>query len=363
MRVPWRPLALAVALNVTVVVGVAKAQTVIVTNAPPGSTVELALNADTLGSATADPHGAATLAVNLSAHGGKTQTDVRIYVDVCSNLRRVLLVEQSMPPPPLKDGCVRKEIPRLFLLSGVTTLVVDVSQPAPAVWLRQGPVPAEWLSQEPQVLRAARARENSPTGLVLFGGGDLAKFRDAVKLGCGDVGGCAGTNFRVAYSAGAAYWFTRFLAAEASYVKPSNATFNGSGDNFRFNGYLDARVVTVTGKVGVPIGRVRLYGQAGVNYHQETSSTTQTIDDSVVTVDSVTTTIKGGTQTFTLKTAGWGWLFGGGVEIWAVPKFAVYAEGGRARLNGADLNGGEARIDDRVTFILVGARVRIGGPR
>jgi hypothetical protein len=62
MMAPWRPLVLTAALNITVV-GVAAAQTVIVTNAPPGSPVELTLNAATVGSGTADPKGVATLTV------------------------------------------------------------------------------------------------------------------------------------------------------------------------------------------------------------------------------------------------------------------------------------------------------------
>jgi len=45
MRGLWRPLLLAAAFTVTVAVGAATAQTVIVTKAPPGAAVELGLNA------------------------------------------------------------------------------------------------------------------------------------------------------------------------------------------------------------------------------------------------------------------------------------------------------------------------------
>lgn len=359
MMASWRPLALAAALNVIVVVGVATAQTVIVTKAPPGATIELALNAATIGSAAADPGGRATFAVNLSAHGVETETAVRISVDVCNNLRRVLLVEPGSQPP-LGEGCVRREIVGLYALRRVTTLVVEVAESGPAVWLRQGPVPTEWLAQEPESLGSARTRRSAPTGLVLFGGGSLAQFRDAVDVACGNVSECSGDGFRRAYTAGVAYWFTRFLAAEASYAKPAKVTANGSGDTYGFNSFLDARILTVAGKAGVPIGPVRFFGQAGANYHQATSSTTETIDDVTVTIDDVTQTIAGGTQIFEMKTAGWGWLFGGGVEVWVSRSLAVYAEGRYARVKGLVVGGGEGGIDDRATLVLLGVRVHIG---
>jgi len=360
MMEPWRPLALLAAFTVAVSVGVGTAQTVIVKNAPPGSPIELVLNAATIGSAVAAPAGEATLAVDLSKHVGRSETDANVYVDVCGNLRRVLLVERGLQPPPQGENCSRREIPGLFLVRGVTTMVVDVAGAIPMMWLRQGPVPPEWLVQGQDRPSEAKPWGPLPAGLVLFGGGGFAKFSDAVALACGTVSPCTGNDSRVTYAVGAAYWFTRFLAAEATYVKPANVTANGSGDTFRFDSSLDARVLTVTGMVGVPLGPVRLYGQAGANYHRATSSTTETIDDVTVTLDDVTETIPGGTQTFEMKTAGWGWLFGGGLEAWVVPSLAIYAEAGRAALKGAARDGGEGAIDDRVTFMLIGARVHIG---
>ncbi len=354
----WRPLALAAALHVVAGVGVAAAQTVIATNAPPGSTVELVLNATTIGSATADRLGKATLAVNL----GKAETDVHISVDVCKDLWRVLLVEQGQQPPLAGGGCDRKEIAGLFLVRRVTTLVVSLAGPSPALWLRQGPAPAEWLMQ-PEVserVRPARTWRPSPTGLVLSGGGGLAKIGQAVAVACGSVQPCAGGDLKSAYAAGAAYWITRYIAAEAGYVKPATINVNGSGDTFRFNSAFEAHVFTVAGKAGVPIGPVRVYGQVGMNYHRALFTTTQTNDDVTVTIDDVEQTIKGGTQTFELRTGGWNWVFGGGAEAWVTRRLAIYAEAGRARLKGSTLDTGEGGIDDRATFVLVGARVHIG---
>lgn len=351
MMKPWRPLVLAAALEVTIGVGRATAQTVIVRGAPPGSAVELVLNSSAVGSATADSAGDATLVVNQPTTAGKTEMDAYVYVDACDNMRRVLLVERGLQPPPQGAGCERRQIVGLFLVRRISTLVVNVTGPNPTVILRQGRF-------NPR--QSSGRIWTSPTGLVLFGGGGLAKFRDAAALACGDVTACAGGDFSGAYTVGAAYWFTRFLGAEASYLKPAEVNVDGSGTNFRFNSFLDAHVVTAAGIVGVPIGPVRLYGQAGANYHRATSGTTQTIEDVTVTIEGVTQTIKGGTQTYGLRTAGWGWLFGGGLEAWLTSYIAIYGEGWRAAIKGTALDDAEGSVDDGLTSIVIGARVRIG---
>ena len=51
----WRPLGLAAVVSLTIGAGVAAAQTVIVTNAAPGSNVDVVLNTAVAGSAAADP--------------------------------------------------------------------------------------------------------------------------------------------------------------------------------------------------------------------------------------------------------------------------------------------------------------------
>ncbi len=359
MMGPWRPLALAAAFTVTVGIGTATAQTVFVRHAPPGSTIELVLNAATVASATADARGDAMLALKTPATEGKGETSARVYVDVCDKLRRVLFVEPGTEVPPPGGACDRKEIAGLFAVRRVTTFVLDLAGPIPMLWLRQGPVPVEWLVAEPGASPVG-PRRRSPTGLVLFGGGSFAEFRDAVGMACGTVEECSGDAFKHTYNAGVAYWFTRFLAAEASYMKPAKVTANGSEYGYRFNSFLDTRLLTVAGKGGVPIGPVRFFGLAGANYHQATSSTTETIDDVTVIVDDVTQTFLGGTQTFEMKTAGWSWMFGGGIEIWATSSLGIYAEGRYAKVKGVPVGGGEGGLDDRATFILFGARIHIG---
>ena len=68
-----------------------------------------------------------------------------------------------------------------------------------------------------------------------------------------------------------------------------------------------------------------------------------------------------GTAASAMKTEGWGWLFGGGLEAWVKPSFALYAEAGQARLKGTERNSGPGTMDDRTNFVLAGIRIHIGG--
>lgn len=304
MHMSWRLLMLAAVLNVCLGAGVAAGQTVIVRKAPPGERVELVLNDATVASATADPAGDATLALNLTANGGKPEIDAHVFVDVCDQLRRVIVVERTRQPLPPAAGCERRTITGLFWVRRVNTIVVDVGGPNPTLLLIRG----SYSLNAP----AARLWSPSLTGLQLFGGGGYSTVRDAQLIACGDVTPCGGHDSGLGYTAGATYWISRFIGAEASYVKPPKVTAQGSRDTFSFNSSLDADVVTIAGKVGVPIGLVRLYGQVGTNYHWATSFTTETINSA--------------TQTFELKTQGWGWLFGGGGEVWIAHSVGLYGE-------------------------------------
>jgi hypothetical protein len=134
----------------------------------------------------------------------------------------------------------------------------------------------------------------------------------------------------------------------------------GSGSGFRFTSELDVHVVNLVGKVGVPAGRFRIYGQGGATYHRGASRTDQTNDPTTVTIGGVETTIPGGTQTYELQTDGWAWTFGGGLELWLRPSFALYGEFGRAVIKGDALENADGSIDDNLTTFLVGARIRIG---
>ena len=351
-----RALALATACYVILVAGVATAQTVIVTGAPPQSTVELALNATIIRTATADDTGTATLAVDLTETRGKAETDARIVVDTCGDLQRVALVELVMQPPPPRDGCVRREMVGLFVVRQVTTFVVEIGESAPTVRVRQGRPPPAWLRPGAGPLPSTR---EATIGLVLAGGGGLGMFSDPYAATCGSLTNCSGASSTLAHTVGADYWVGRFLAAEASYVKPADLLAQGGGEGFRFDTRLETRVVTLAGKVGAPVRSARIYGLAGATYHVGTSTTTQTLADQAVTVDGVIEILPGGTQVFVVNTRGWGWLWGGGVEFWATPRFALYADVTRATLKGGDADGGEGDLNQPVTLILGGARFRV----
>lgn len=359
MMARWRPLVLAAAFHLTAAAAVATAQTVIVTKAPPGSTVELALNAAIIGSATADARGVATLPVDLAAHGSKPDSQAYVFVEVCDKVRRVLLVEPGMQAPAAGE-CTRKEVPGVYVVRKVTTLVVDVSDSGPSVLLRQGSAPPEWLSASEADSRKANAPAYRPgKGLEMFGGGGMAHFGNVKTVECADAPTCNVGLYRSAYSAGATIWLTPFLAAEGAYLKPNDINLNGGGKGYRFNGTRQTSIVTMVGKLGLPGARARAYVMGGATYHRATSTTSETIDERTVTGDGVDTVIPAGTQTFSLRTQGWGWIAGGGIEVPTSPLLSFYSEWALAAVQGADRDGGEGKIDERIYYVLAGLRFRI----
>ncbi len=354
----WRPVALATAFCLVVGAGAAMAQTVIVLHAPPRSPIEVFLNDKSLGSAAADASGMARVSVKAVT----SETSAHVYVDLCGDRRRVLLVEPGLQPPAPEPGCNRRDIAGLFVVRPVTTFVVDVGGPSPQVWLSQGPAPSSWLREpsggEPG--RPSGPERLAPRGLVLSAGGAFVNFGNMVSNACGTAAQCGGHDYRAGFSAGIAYWLNRYIAAEATFAKPAIATANGSDTTYNFDTSLDARMVTLVGKVGAPIGPMRLYGEAGFDYHRATSSTTETINDLTLIVNDVAQTIPGGTQSWSLTTQGWGWMFGGGFEGWVTPYFAIYAEATYAKLKGGDVHGSEGTIDEGLTSIMAGVRFHVG---
>jgi hypothetical protein len=354
---PGRLLVCAFALNLVAGVGAALAQTVIVRKAPPASTIELVLNGATVVSASADRTGEARLAVDLVKNTGKSQTDASVFIDVCDDVRKVVIVERGATPPP-SGGCERRSVATLFLLRGITTIVLDLSGPGPTMRLRQGNPPDEWL-RDP-VGGQPRQPRYAPTGLILSAGGGLGSLRDAVTVSCGNVTPCTGDGSGFAYHLAAAVWIGSYVGVEATYVKPADATTSGSGASFRFDSNLDNRIGTLVAKVGAPIGSTRLYGQIGPTFHRATLRTSETFDATTVTINGVPTTIPGGTQTFELKTQGWTWTVGGGLEVWATRSFALFGEFATVGVKGKARGGGEGELDDRLTSVVFGVRVHIG---
>lgn len=351
MRECGRPLALAALLQIGLGALPAAAQTIVVRGAPAGSAVEVSLNAKTVGSTTADERGDAVVPASLTEHVGEPEAGLSVFVDVCEKLHRVVLVERGVPPPAQAAGCERRDVIGLFLVRQASNVVVHVDRPVPRVLLIQGRYNLDDPGTSPLWPPA-------PTGLAPFVGGGFRLFRDARLTACGNVSDCQGGEAGGTYAAGVTYWLSRYLGAEGAFVKPAEAAVEGTGDAFRFNSALDARLVTVAGLVGVPINAVRIYGKVGANHHWATFTTTQTTEDRPITVDGVPATMPGGTQTFELETTGWGWMFGAGLEVWVSRRVNIYAEFGRHWVKGsaADADG---TMDEALTSIMAGLKVRL----
>jgi hypothetical protein len=336
-----RLLALAAALNLTVCAGAATAQTVIVRNAPPDSPVEVVLNDTPVGTAKTNDKGDALVPVGISERLMKTETDAQVFVDVCPTVRRVLIVERAVQVPPQDSGCTRRDMGGIFVVRQISSLVVDVGGASPTLLLRQGKVSLD----PPRVWKPA------PTGLVLFGGGAYTSLGDVTATACGTTSGCSGDQSGLGYSFGAAYWITPFIAGEATYIKPADAVATGNADTYQFTSTFNTQVLTVLGKVGIPLGPARPYGQIGASYHQAKFTTNQTMLGAA----------EPNTLSYQLKTDGWGWAFGGGFEMWLSSVFAFYGEFGSAQVKGTAQDNQDGSVNDRLTYYLFGGRIRIGG--
>ncbi len=347
MQRPWRPIALALALNASAGAAVAAAQTVTVRNAPPGATIEVVLNAAPAATGTADATGVATLTTRMKELIGKAEIDANVSVDVCEGKRRVLIVEVGAPTVPVEAGCDRRQVSGLYWVRPVNTVVVNLAGVVPTLLLIKGAygIPVTAPDGTTPAEEGIRSWRPSPKGPVLSGSAGLSKFRDALLIACGTASPCSGDDSGFSYSGGATWWITRYLGVEGTYVKPKNMKASG-GDTFTFNSTLDADVWTLAGVGGAPIGPVRLYGKAGVNYHQATSTTDETIDNV--------------TQTIAFRTTGYGWLFGGGGEGWITSRVAIFGEFNLVKLKGPAESGGEAFIDDRLRLFMGGIRLHVG---
>ncbi|HET7220451.1 MAG TPA: outer membrane beta-barrel protein [Vicinamibacterales bacterium] len=335
-------LALAAALTLTVGVSAATAQTVVLRSVPAGSTIDIVVNNAAAQSTKSDAGGDVVIPIKMFATASKTEADAQVLVDSCGTARKVFILERGYLTPPEESGCSRRDMGGWFVIQPVSSLVIDLGGSSPTLLLRQGSYS----------LSPPRTWDPSPTGLVLFGGGSYNKFSTVRDVACGTLTSCSGGDAAFGFTAGVAYWITPYLAAEASYIRPPEIDVEGSGDNFRFTSTLDPHIFTAVGKVGVPAGPIRPYGQVGGNYHRATFSTNQT----------VTSGTESGTQGYSLETGGWSWIFGGGLETWFSSSFGIYGEINRAAIKGPAVDKDvEGEIDDRLTTILFGVRIKIGG--
>ena len=329
-----RLLALAAALNI-VATGAAFAQTVILKGAKPGETVEVVVNDSPANKGTVAADGTATVSGSLPLNDARRpEMDARLYLDACDAQRRVLIVNRSQLPLPPPVGCTRTDISGIYWVRQRSTIVIDVSKPIPDVLLRQG-------AYNPN----APVRRLAPKGLAAFGGGGLAKLRDASAIACGDVTDCQGGDFVGGYHVGATLWITRWFGVEGSYLRPSKMVVVGNGGTFTFSNRMDVDFVNVAVKGGLPIGPVRIFGQGGMTYHEAR--------------DTMTETIGSASQTVETHTDGWSYTFGGGLEGWISNRLALYGEAGVLNMKGKERLSEVIQVDDRLTYYMFGVRFRI----
>lgn len=324
-------------------------QTVIVTNAPPTSTVEFVLNTNVVGSAPVKADGTATIAAPQSA-GVTADMDAFVFVDTCDSRRRVVIIQRNQNAPPVPAGCTRRQVSGLFLVKPISSIVINVDTPGQLL-LRQGPY-------DPAA--PPRTWGTAPAGVVFFGGAGFTMLSDASTIACGNAPTCEGDDGGIGFTGGGAFWLTPFLGVEAAYVRPADMGADGGGANFTFTSSSSMNLFTIAGTAGAPVGRARIYGKVGANYFHATYKTSEAIEGSTIIVDGETQTIPGGTQTLEYNTGGWGWLVGGGVEYWLTRTFGIYGDFSYAWLSGQDLDGGEALTRDHLLSVLGGLRVHIG---
>ena len=349
-----RPLPLAAALVFTAGLGHAAAQTVVVRSAPAASTIELTMNGGAPVTATADADGDATLAVPPRPD----PTDVLMRVDTCGNRVKVLIADNGRQFPDAEPGCNRTELWGVYVMRPITTFVIDVDSPTTTVHMRQGPAPPEWIRRGPPEMYAYPWGTPS-TGFALSAGVGLSTFSRATETACGDVV-CNSDTTGGAVTVSAEYWFKPWIAAQVGYARPGDTTATYTSGTYNFNTRTQARLFLIGAKAGFVKGPARMYGLGGLNRHEATTRTSQTINDVTVTVDNVSRTFPANTQTFEQKTAGWSWTAGGGFELWVARFAAIYGEFYRAKIKGDTVGGSGVAADDAANFLVVGVRLRIG---
>jgi hypothetical protein len=179
-------------------------------------------------------------------------------------------------------------------------------------------------------------------------------------VSCGDPSTCTSSNTKISIRFGGEYWIRPWVAISGGYLKPWGATAEGSGTGYRYQTTLSPNVVTITGKVGVPFGRFRLYAESGAAYNWTTRTTTQTMDETTINVDGLPIVVPGGIQVFDLKTAGWSWMWAGGGEFWLTPIVAIWGEFSWVKLTGQASGGGEGSLNESVTSTMGGIRLSLG---
>src|SRR5690348_12234339 len=112
MRRSWRPLVFAVACVVSVGAGIARAQTVIVTNVKPGAAVEVTMAGRSLGTAAANADGDAKTTADFLAAAGAAGPEaiLDIHLDACGESWTVVANVHGLQPPAPTVACIRRNL-------------------------------------------------------------------------------------------------------------------------------------------------------------------------------------------------------------------------------------------------------------
>ena len=97
--------------------------TITVTNAPPGTLIDIAMNAGKIGEATADSSGDAVSILDLSNLG---KIRVQIYVEECVDGRTILRLIAEGEVVPEDEGCRRRPFAGAWFTDEITSIVLDL---------------------------------------------------------------------------------------------------------------------------------------------------------------------------------------------------------------------------------------------
>jgi hypothetical protein len=372
----WLPLLAAVCVLASR--GTAAAQTVVVRHVPAKAAVQIIVGDAAPVAAVQDADGNFRATIN-AIPAGSTEISAQVFVDTCEASVRIVLtnVGAEASQPTAGVNCLRRQpISGTYVVRSRTSLVVDLSGETPKLLTSQGPAPNLWLHDAAVESRpagatpatgepaapAAPATNYAPTGLIVFGTGNISNYRTYGQSDCTSTAAasCTIKNTVWAGSVGLEYWVSPYIGAFGSLSKERPATTSGDGGTYRFSSELDTDFATAGLEGRLPAGRVTIFGTVGATHHRATWTTVNTVDDSTVTVNGVAQTLSGGTETWIVKTQGWHLAFGGGADIWVTKRLGIRGGIDYAIFQGNDLGGSQAKIDDSMLSAKFGVVFKIG---
>ncbi len=355
MTPSWRLAFVPAVLFVCAGVRVADAQTVVLRHAAPATSVEVVFGTVT-GKAAVQQNGDAEIELPQFP-GAAEEISVAISIDTCGTTVRALLVGRAEETPPPAPGCQRRQVTGFWVMRPDTSLMIDLAPSSPTVRIRQGGIPAVWYLDGP-----IPTGRTSPRGLIAWGGGGLGRMPDTLFRLCGNAFTCTRENTKLNFQFGAAYWLTRWLGVEGSFIKPLAVEAEGFDDAYEFVSEIAPRAVAVSALGGLNVGPARFYGRIGAAYHRAAVRTLQITYARTIDVGDTVETFPGGEQSFTFATVGWGPIWGGGVEGWVSEKTALFADVSFIRIEGENANDDSAvrTIDERPVVFSAGVKIHFG---